>query len=205
MLVTMSKWKLMKAKLTLKNKQMAPDIIYWGADIDGEKNILQLFPLKLMRIHSVLFLMMLDPLKYFKQFWDDEITNMLVKQTNLYSIEKSRVNINTNKDEIENLLAVQMLMSNLKMPRCEMYWSEATRYELAGSTLTLKSTKKLRELLHIVDNAEKDKPENKEDKCFKVKPLLEAVRANYQKVEQKVNYSIDEQIIPAKMKKSGGV
>ena len=108
---------------------------------------------------------------------------MLVKQTNLYSIEKSRVNINTNKDEIENLLAVQMLMSILKMPRCEMYWSEATRYELAGSTLTLKSTKKLRELLHIVDNAEKDKPENKEDKCFKVKPLLEAVRANYQKVE----------------------
>ena len=126
-------------------------------------------------------------MKYFKQFWDDEITNMLVRQTNLYSIEKSRVNINTNKDEIENLLAVQMFMSILKMPRCEMYWSEVTRYELPGSTLTLKSTKKLRELLHIVDNAEKDKPEDKEDKCFKVKPVLEAVRANYQKVEQKVN------------------
>ena len=35
------------------------------------------------------------PLKYFKQFWDDEIKNMLVKQTNLYSIEKTGVNINT--------------------------------------------------------------------------------------------------------------
>ena len=26
------------------------------------------------------------PFKYFKQFWDDEITKMLVKQTNLYSV-----------------------------------------------------------------------------------------------------------------------
>ena len=56
-----------------------------------------------------------------------------------------------------------------------------------------------------MDNVEKDKPENKEDKCFKVKPLLEAVRANCQKVEQEVNNSIDEQIILAKPKKSGGV
>ena len=38
-----------------------------------------------------------------------------------------------------------------------------------------------------------------------MKPLLEAVRANCQKVEQEVNNSTDEQIIPAKMKKSGGV
>ena len=38
-----------------------------------------------------------------------------------------------------------------------------------------------------------------------MKPLLEAVRANCQKVEQEVNNSTVEQIIPAKMKKSGGV
>lgn len=54
---------------------------------------------------------------------------MLVKQTNLYSIEKSEVNINTNKDENEKLLAVQMLMSIVKKPRCKMYCGEATRYE----------------------------------------------------------------------------
>ena len=56
-----------------------------------------------------------------------------------------------------------------------------------------------------MNNAEKDNPENKEDKCFKVKPLLEAVRTNCQKVEQQVNNSSDEQIIPSKTKKSAGV
>ena len=53
------KRKLMKAKLTLKNKQMARGVIYRGEHIDGEKNILQLVTLKLMRIQSVLSLMML--------------------------------------------------------------------------------------------------------------------------------------------------
>ena len=74
-----------------------------------------------------------------------------------------------------------------------------------ASTLPLKRYKKLREFLHVVDNTEKDKPENKGDKCFKVKPLLEAVRTNCNKIEPEVNHSIDEQIIPAKTKKSGGV
>ena len=73
-----------------------------------------------------------------------------------------------------------------------------------ASTLPLKRYKKLREFLHVVDNTEKDKPENKGDKCFKVKPLLEAVRTNCNKIEPEVNPSIDEQIIPAKTKKSGG-
>ena len=73
------------------------------------------------------------PFKYFKQFWDDEITNMLVKQTNFHSVEKSGVNISTDEDGIEKLVAVQMLMSIVTMPRYEMYWSEATRYEPVAS------------------------------------------------------------------------
>ena len=35
----------------------------------------------------------------------------------------------------------------------------------------------------MADNTGKDKPENKGDKCFKVKPLLGAVRANCNKIE----------------------
>ena len=49
----------------------------------------------------------------------------------------------------------------------------------------------------MVDNTEKDKPENKGDKCFKVKPLLEALRTICDKIESDVIHSIDEQIIPA--------
>ena len=44
----------------------------------------------------------------------------------------------------------------------------------------------------MADNTEKDKPENQGDKCFKVKPLLEAVRAYCNKIEPEANSSIDE-------------
>ena len=40
-------------------------------------------------------------LKYFKQFWSDEITGLLVNQTNLYSAQKTGISINTNNAEIE--------------------------------------------------------------------------------------------------------
>ena len=40
---------------------------------------------------------------------------MIVKQTNLYSVEKSGPSINTNKNEIEIFLGIQMLMSIVKM------------------------------------------------------------------------------------------
>ena len=60
-----------------------------------------------------------------------------------------------------------MLMSIVKMPRYEIYWSKVTRYEPVASTLILKRYKKLPEFLHVVVvNVEKDKPENKEDKYF---------------------------------------
>lgn len=148
----------------------------------------------------------MDSIEVFQTIWDDEIKNILVKQTNMYSVEQSGVKINTNKDEIEKLLAVQMLMSIVKMPRYEIYWSKVTRYEPVASTLILKRYKKLPEFLHVVVvNVEKGKPENKEDKYFQVKTLLEAIMANCQKMEQDVNSSIDEHIILAKAKKSGGV
>ena len=51
------------------------------------------------------------PLNYFKQIWKDEIANVLVKQTN---IENSEVDIYTHKDEIEKLVAVQMLISTIR-------------------------------------------------------------------------------------------
>jgi len=51
----------------------------------------------------------------------------------------------------------------------------------------------LRGTIHFVDNASRDA--NKHDKLFKIRPILEMVRANCLK--------IDEQIIPAKTRRSG--
>ena len=58
---------------------------------------------------------------------------------------------------------------------------------------------------HVIDNTTKDNPENANDKLFKVKPPLEVIRNNCIKIEPKHCPFIDEQIILAKTKRSGGV
>ena len=62
-----------------------------------------------------------------------------------------------------------MLIFVVKMPRYEICWNNETRYELVASTLPLQCQEKFRVFLHVVGNTEKGKPENKGDKCFKVK------------------------------------
>lgn len=46
---------------------------------------------------------------------------MIVKQTDLYIVDKSCTSINSNKDEIEKFLAIQTLVSIMKVPMYEMY------------------------------------------------------------------------------------
>ena len=55
-------------------------------------------------------------LKFFKQLWNDEITDVLVNQINLYNFQKTGSSINTNHDEIEELIGIQMLMFVVKIP-----------------------------------------------------------------------------------------
>ena len=93
------------------------------------------------------------------------------------------MSINTNFAEIEQFLGIQMLMGLISMPAYSNYWSTRTRVNV------------------IADNALRDP--NKPDKLFKIRPLLELIRKNFLKLEQEEKMSIDEQIIPAKTKKSG--
>ena len=63
----------------------------------------------------------------------------------------------------------------------------------------------IRRFIHANDNTKKANPENVNGKLFKVCPLLDLVRNNCIKVEPEWCHSIDEQIIPAKTKRSSGV
>ena len=61
---------------------------------------------------------------------------------------------------------------------------------------------KLKEFLHVSDNLEHEKPENINNKLFKIQPVLDHVRNKCILIEPEREDSIDEQIIPAKTKYS---
>lgn len=145
----------------------------------------------------------LTPLWYFKQFWDDGMNSHLAHQTNLYSVQVSGSSIATSKQEIEQLIGIQMRMGIVKMPNIECYWAAESRYAPVADVMSLKRYKKLRQFLHANDNHERISEENKDDKLYKVRPILASLRENCRKVEQEEYMSIDEQIVPAKTKYSG--
>ena len=71
----------------------------------------------------------MDTIDLFQKFWSDDITERLVEQINLYSVEKTRESIKTTDKKMERFIGVQILMSIAKRPRYEIYWSLETRVE----------------------------------------------------------------------------
>ena len=142
------------------------------------------------------------PTDFLKIFWTD-ITNMIAEQTNLYSVQNKGSSIETNPKEIEQFLGMHILMGVIKLPDYDMYWAVETRYPKTVDIMSNNRYKLLRRYIHVADNTKKDEEANKNDKIFKIRPVIEAVRDNCQKIEPEPIHSTDEQIIPAKTKHSG--
>ena len=147
--------------------------------------------------------MIKEPIDYFKMFWTDDITELIANETNLYSVQKTGRSIKTTFHEMEQLLGMQMLMGVVKMPKYMLYWMAGTRFAPIADLMTRKRYKDLRSNLHLVDNSRKDEPQNKDDRLFKIRPVLEKVRNNCIIVVPEPVQSIDEQIIPSKARTSG--
>ncbi|CAB4007292.1 Hypothetical predicted protein [Paramuricea clavata] len=65
-----------------------------------------------------------SPLEYFRQFRPDEINDLVVEQTNLYSTHKTGTSINTNIKETEQLIGMHLKMSIIQLPSYKLYWSQ---------------------------------------------------------------------------------
>ena len=90
----------------------------------------------------------------------------------------------------------------MKLSDYNLYWAAETRYPKIADVMSNKVFKQLRKYAHVVDNTTKDEPENKNDKLFKIHPVIEPVRENSMGIEPEPVHSIGEQIIPAKTKRS---
>ena len=138
----------------------------------------------------------LSPIQYFKMFWDDEMTTNLANQTNIYSVQKIREN---SSEEIEKFIGMQMLMSIVSLPSYEMYWLNDLRIDCIADTMGLKWYEAVRWFLHANDNTRK---KDDSSRLFKIEPIIDGLRKNCLKIEPEKYQSIDEQMVPAKTKRS---
>ena len=142
----------------------------------------------------------MTPMEYFKTFFTEEIMTMIVEQTNLYSTQKHSKCINTNIDEMLKFFGMHIHMGLVNLPAYTLYWSQSLRYPPIADVMPLKRFEALKRSLHVADNTTYDA--EKDDKLFKIGPLVEAVRNECIKVDPKEYQSVDEQIIPSKTRRT---
>ena len=92
----------------------------------------------------------------FSEFWSDEITELIVEQTNQYSFMTKGKSVNTNVSEIEQYLGIHMMMGIFRLPAYSNYWAVETRVNIIAATLSRKRYKDLCSSIDLVDNSLKD-------------------------------------------------
>lgn len=173
-----------KAKKTTKNFQWTDDDFEFEVQTDDD-NFTNPNNLK-------------TPLQYFKIFFSDDIIDLIANQTNLYSTQQFGKCVDTNRDEIETYLGIELMMGVVNMSSYIDYWSQETRFAPIADIMPLKRYQALRRSLHFVNNDDINT-----DRYFKVRPILERVRQNCLNIEAEHKNSIDEMMVPYKGKKAG--
>ncbi|KAG5890538.1 hypothetical protein JTB14_035054 [Gonioctena quinquepunctata] len=100
----------------------------------------------------------------------------------------------TNISEMQDFLAIEILMGLVYMKAYTDYWSSNLRFDPIANIMALKRYQVLRRNIHFVDNSA---PTG--DRYFKIRPVLEAVV----EIEEEKRLSVDEIMIPYKGTKAG--
>uniref|UniRef100_UPI00358E218E piggyBac transposable element-derived protein 3-like n=1 Tax=Myxine glutinosa TaxID=7769 RepID=UPI00358E218E len=144
-----------------------------------------------------------SPKWYFDHFMDESVFEFIAEQSNLYAVMKNAPELKSTPAEMEQFIGMHIMMTVVHMPSYRMYWRKTTRYEAVTGVMSRKRFDHLRTYIHMNDNTNlKKKGDPGYDPLFKVRPVLEKVRANCLKVEPEENNSIDEQMIPFKGRSS---
>ena len=141
------------------------------------------------------------PYQYFKQFFDDDLIDLLADQTNLYSVQSTATSINVNHNEMEMYLGMLVMMSIIKLPQLRMYWGKATRIPAVAYIMPINRFEKIKQFFHCNEDSKKS-AKNGQGKLFKVRPVLDSLREKCRQLPEEENHSIDEQIIPTKSRTS---
>ncbi|XP_032254842.1 piggyBac transposable element-derived protein 1-like isoform X6 [Phoca vitulina] len=117
----------------------------------------------------------LNPVELFELFFDDEIFNMIVNETNNYASQKN-VNLEVTIQEIRCVFGILLLSGFVRRPRRGMYWeiSDADQ-NLVRDAIRRDRFELIFSYLHFADNSHLDQ----KDKFTKLRPLIKQMNRNF--------------------------
>uniref|UniRef100_A0A8D0A1K3 PiggyBac transposable element-derived protein domain-containing protein n=1 Tax=Sander lucioperca TaxID=283035 RepID=A0A8D0A1K3_SANLU len=140
--------------------------------------------------------------EYFKRLFTDEMIQHIAHQTNLYSVQELGDLIKTNPGEIEDFLAMLLLMGVFDFPAMEDYWHPASRFNMIADIMPQKRFKQLRHYIHFNDNQQCD---GSPDRFYKIRPLFEMLRKQCLLIPSTYKHSVDEVMVSYKGTRAGNL
>lgn len=131
------------------------------------------------------------PLDFFYLLFDDNISQHIVDQTNIYALQSHGKELKLHINELKSYLGILLKLS--------IFWNNTSRYHVICDAMAHDRFESIKSSLHFNDNnklKKKDHPEY--DKLFKIRPVLEYIKQNLYKIPQEEHQVIDEHIILTK-------
>lgn len=133
---------------------------------------------------------------YFKMYFEDSDAEEICACTNLKYFAEHNQPMNLTVEEIKKFLGISVLMSCLKFPQIKMYWAALTRVEKITKSMTRTRFFSIRSHLKVVVDNDVPEDKKKEDKLWKVRPLVDKIKNTCLSLERHPIVAIDEQMIP---------
>ncbi|XP_043486380.1 piggyBac transposable element-derived protein 3-like [Polistes fuscatus] len=142
-----------------------------------------------------------SPMTYFRQLFDMDIISNIVDYTNIYALQCDPAKpIAVSVNEIEQFFGCCFLMSIYGLPRTEMYWNSKTRVSAVADTMSRTRWRDIKSKIHFSKNLQANTTNNAEvtDKLQKIRPILDKLVKNFNRIPMSEHVCVDEQIIPFK-------
>ena len=136
------------------------------------------------------------PGDYFFAYFDNEIQENILYQTNLYITQSMKATPNLTSQELFSFLGINMIMGLHELPSWTDFWSCEPDLSVPFVSNALPRTRFAQILsnIHVNDNAVI--PNNNTDKLYKLRPMINRLNSNIVKLYNVSHHvSVDESMI----------
>lgn len=142
------------------------------------------------------------PYEFFRYFFNDDVTDLIVKESNRYCDQKwPEKQRQLSQTELNQFIGICTLMSVIQMPNIRRYWAPITGNKLIKETMSVNKFEQIKQQLHFNDNENMiPRGDAKHDRIYKIRPLVNALIKRFQTVPLEKSLSADEQLCSTKCK-----
>ena len=138
-----------------------------------------------------------DSLEYFNNFISHDLKNLIVIQSNLYSLQKDVTKpLNMSVVEFEQWLGLCMYFSISKISNTRLHWNANFLNDTVNKVMNRDRWLTIKANLHFSNNENTDH----RDKNYKIQPLYDELKIKFKQIPRTENLCIDKQMIPFKGK-----